>query len=145
MTYGPGKRIAGDDRRRPWVDWVLYGLDDGVPYVALYVGGCLVHPGPDGWWRHDWPTFCRHYQGSPDMLRIAPETLQRARASHRPGWPLLPDQGGILWTSNAQSSSTRRTSAPNGSDGYGLNVSCWQKSQSSTATPTYVSPPSPST
>jgi hypothetical protein len=126
MTYGPGKRIAGDDGLKPYVDWVLYQLEAGRDlYEALYVNGCLVYPSPDGWWRHDWPEFSRHWSGSPDQVKVTEPTLLRARACHRPGWPLLPQQEGILWTptSSNRSSSRPRTFGPSRSAGSGLDVS----------------------
>jgi hypothetical protein len=99
-AYGPGRRIAGDDSRYPWVDWVLYQLEvDGPLYAALYVGGCLVYADAHGFWRHDWALFCNgpdRYEGPLRQVRVPRSTIERARACWRPGWPLLPTQGGLV-------------------------------------------------
>jgi hypothetical protein len=93
--YEPGRRIAGDDRAKPWCDWVLYGLDGGGLFAALYVGGALVHwDAVDGWCVFDWAAW--KFRGLPRRRRLSDVTVSRARACCPTGWPLLPTQEGLL-------------------------------------------------
>jgi hypothetical protein len=96
-VYGPGQRIAGDDSRQPWLDWVLYQLElDGPCYAALYVGGGLVYADDHGFWVHDWGSYLRDHALPVRHTRVPKATIERARACWRRGWPLLPQQGGLV-------------------------------------------------
>lgn len=102
MTYEPGRRLAGDESRRPWVEWVLYADHEGSPdgplelYAACYVGGALVQRDlvESSIYRLDWARF--DFVRLPGKLRVDETTLFRARACWRPGWALWPPQEGLL-------------------------------------------------
>ena len=94
MSYEPGRVLARDEARRPFITWVAFAEhkgDDGPieMYAAAYVDGSLLRQDLDSWWfRYDWPEFRKQ--------KLTQATIDRVRACRRPGWPVLPSQEGLL-------------------------------------------------